>query len=98
MQGGDILRLLKNNLKEKCLTIHVNEQQHLSYWKLVNKKESVVIVPQTGSRSSTIQNYRGLYFYHMYYYAIFKEHSQLLRKLQPKGFQIALNRLSVTKF
>ena len=38
-QGGDILRLLrKNYLEGKWLTIYVNEEQHLPYWQLVNKK------------------------------------------------------------
>ena len=34
----------------------------------------------------------------MNYYAIFKEYLQLLHKLQPEYFQIALNKLSLMKF
>ena len=46
-KGGDIHRILRKNiLEEKWLTIYVNEEQNLSYWKLVNKKEMVVIVPR----------------------------------------------------
>ena len=41
-QGDDIIRLLrKKNLEGKWLTIYVNEEQHLPYWKLVNKKGKV---------------------------------------------------------
>ena len=37
VQGGDIIRILrKNNLDGKWLTICVNEEQHLPYWKLLH--------------------------------------------------------------
>ena len=39
-QEGDILRLLReNNLEGKWIRIYVNEEQHLTYWKLVRKGE-----------------------------------------------------------
>ena len=76
----------------------MNQEKHLPYWKHVNKKGKVVIVPQTGSRLSPIHYYRDLYIYHMNYYAIFKEYLQLLHKLYAKDFQIALKKLSVMKF
>ena len=45
---GDILRLLRKNILDgKWLIIYVNEEQHLPYWKLVNKKGKFVIVYQT---------------------------------------------------
>ena len=56
------------------------------------------MVPQTGAISSPTHFQRVLYFYHMNYYAILKEHSQVTHKLQPKQFQIALEKLSVMKF
>ena len=72
---------MANNLREW--------KTHLPYWKLLNKKEKVVIVSQTGSISSPIHNQRGWYFYNMTYYEILKEPLQVLHKLQPKYFQIA---------
>ena len=44
----DIIRLLK--LEGGWLILYADEEQHLPYWKPVNKKEKVVIVPQTESR------------------------------------------------
>ena len=50
-KGGDIHRLLqKRNPEEKWKTIYLNEENHLLYWKLVNKKEKVAIIPKTGLR------------------------------------------------
>ena len=98
-QGGDILRvLIKNNLEGKCLTIYMNEEEHLPYWQLVNKKGNVVMVPQNGPRSSPIHHQRILYLYHMNYYAILKGDLQVLHKIQPEDFQIALDKSSVLKF
>ena len=72
-KGGDIHRILRKNiLEEKWLTIYVNEEQNLSYWKLVNKKEMVVIVPQNETIQSHINNYISIYFYNMNYYEILK--------------------------
>ena len=76
----------------------MNEEQNLQYWQLVNKHVKVMIVPQYGSRSSLIYNHMGIYFYHMNYYTIPKEHLQFLHKLQPTYFQIAFEKLSVIKF
>ena len=56
------------------------------------------MVPQTGPRSLTIHNQRGLNFYHTNYYAILKENVQVLHKLQPKEFQMSLGKLSAMKF
>ena len=84
----DVLRLLiKNNLEEKWLTINVNEEQHLPYWKLVNKKEIFMIVSQTGSRLSPMHHQRALYFYHTKYYATLKEYLQVIHKIHLKDFQ-----------
>ena len=68
----------------------MNEEQYLTYWKLIENKEKVVIVPQTGSRSSPIHNHRGIYFYNTNCYEILKEHLQLLHKINPRGFQVTL--------
>ena len=76
----------------------MDEEQHLPYWKLVNKKGKVVIVPQTGSISSPVHHLRGIYFYDMNYYEILKECLHVLHELQPKDFQIALDKLSVMRF
>ena len=48
----------------------MSEEQYLPYWKIVNKKEKVVIVTQTGSISSHIHNQRDSYFQNMNEYAI----------------------------
>ena len=58
------------NLDEKWFKIHVNEGQNLSYWKLINNKEQVVIVPQTGSIPSPINHERSIYVYTINYYTI----------------------------
>ena len=47
------------------------------------KEEKVVIVTQNGSISTPIYHQRGLHFHRMNYYAILKEHLQVLNKLQP---------------
>ena len=73
-------------------------EQHLPYWQLVNKKGNVVMVPQNGPRSSPIHHQRILYLYHMNYYAILKVDLQVLHKIQPEDFQIALDKSSVLKF
>ena len=57
-----------------------------------------MIVTQNGSRLSPIHHQRGLYFYHMNYYDILKEHLEVLHKLYAKDFQITLDKLSVLKF
>ena len=57
-----------------------------------------MIVPQTESILSPIHHHRGLYFYHMNYYEILKEHVQVLHKTQPEYFQIAHDKLSVMNF
>ena len=68
-QGVGMNRLAQEKpLEEKWITIYVNEEKHLPYWKLVNNKGKCVIVPQTGSRSPTIHNHRGVYFYNMNHY------------------------------
>ena len=51
-----------------------------------------MIVPQTGSRSSHIHRQRGLYLYQMDYYTTLKERLQVLHKLEPKYFQIELDK------
>ena len=65
----------------------MNEEQHLPYWKLINKNKKVVIVPQTRSISSPIHHQRGLYLYKMNYCAILKENLQVIHKLQPEFFK-----------
>ena len=70
----------------------MNEEQHLPFWKYVFTKEKVVIVPQTGSRSSHIHRQRGLYLYQMDYYTTLKERLQVLHELEPKYFQIELDK------
>ena len=63
IQGVEIIGLLRrNNLEEKGIKIYVNGEQHLPYWILVNKKENVVILPQTGPSISYIHIQRGIYF------------------------------------
>ena len=62
----------KIKFEEIWLTIYVNKEQHLPYWKLIIKKGNVMIVPQTGSISPPIHHQRGIYFYNMNYYAILK--------------------------
>ena len=65
VQGGYIISLLiQKRIEEKWLTIYVNKKQHLLYCKFSNKKENIVIVPQIGSSSSSINNKRGLYVHH----------------------------------
>ena len=56
------------------------------------------MVPQTEQITSPIHHQKGLYFYHIKYYAVLKECYQVLHKLQPKGFQGALDKLSVLNF
>ena len=80
------------------LIIYVYGEQHLPYWIFFNKNEKVVIVLQTGSRTSPIYHQRSIYFYHMNHYGILKEHLKVLHKLQPKYFQVALEKLSVLRF
>ena len=47
-----------------------------------------MVLPLTKSISTPINHQRGIYLYHMKYYAILKEHLQVLHKLQPKDFKI----------
>ena len=56
------------------------------------------MVPQNVSMSSPIHNYKGIHLYQINYYAILKEHLQILHKLHPKYFEVALEILSVLKF
>ena len=51
------------NLEGKWLALYVNEEQHLPYCQLINRKGKVVMVPQTRSRSSHIHHQRGIYLY-----------------------------------
>ena len=88
----------KKNLHRKWLTIYVNDEQHLPYWKLIYRIVNVVIVPKTGSGSSLIHHQRGIYFHSVNYYEILKEHLQLIHKLHPREFQVTLKGLSVLKF
>ena len=64
----------------------MNGEQQLPYSKLLYKKENFVIVSQTVSRTPVIHYYTALYLYHMNYYAILKDHLQVLDKLHPKYF------------
>ena len=48
----------------------MNEGKNLPYWKIINKKVKVKIVPQTGSKSSPINHQRDIYSYTMNYYTI----------------------------
>ena len=73
-QEIDYHRLLKH-LDEKWLTIHVIEGKYPSYWQLINDKERVVIVLQTGPRPSPIHYQRGIYVYMMNYYAIYQSYT-----------------------
>ena len=57
-----------------------------------------MIVPQTGLRSLLINHQREIYLYYINYYEILKEHLELLHKLHPKYFQVALEVLSVLRF
>ena len=52
--------------------MYVNEEQHLPYCHIVNKNGKAVIVPQTESITFPIHHHRGIYLYHMNYYAILK--------------------------
>ena len=45
-----------------------------------------------------IHHQRGLYFYNMNYYAILKEHLQVIHKLHPKYFKVTLDKKSVLRF
>ena len=75
----------------------MNEEKHLPYWQLVNKKGKVVMVPKTISISTPKHRQRCLYLYHINYYEILKEYLQLLNKLQPKYSQVPLDKISVLK-
>ena len=68
IQGGDFHRLFK----KKLLTVYVNEEKHLPYYQIINKKYKVVTVPQTGSRSSPIHHNRDIYLYNMNCYEMEK--------------------------
>ena len=76
----------------------MNEEQHLPYWKIVNKKGKVVIVSQTGSILLFIHNQRGLYFNHVKLKRSYKRILQVLNKLHTKKIQIAFDTLSVLEF
>ena len=67
-----ILGYCKKKLEGKWITIYVNEEQYLPYWKPDNKMEKVVMVPQNGSISSSIHYQRGVYSYNINYYEIKK--------------------------
>ena len=62
---GNILRLLNQLPGAKQVKNSVNEEQYLPYYPLVNKKENVEILLQTGSGSSSIHHKKGLYLYNM---------------------------------
>ena len=47
IQGADFHRPQKN-IHKKWLTIDVNEEQHLPYWKLINKKEKLSLYLKMG--------------------------------------------------
>ena len=57
-----------------------------------------MIVPQNGSKLSPIHHQGGIYLFHMNYCTILKENLQVLYKLHPKCFQVAINKLSVLQF
>ena len=93
------MRLLKKKTPRGEMANNLCESRTI-FTILKNGKQNgnIMILNQTGSRLSSIHHQRGLYFYLMNYYAILKEHLQVLHQLHPKHFQITLHKLSAMKF